>query len=100
MTLRLHAALFEILLMIVLGLVEFPRRHDLGNDRALELRGFSQFFFEIFRLFFLFRRIIKDHGAVLIADIRALTVDRGWVVEIPKSFQELFIRDLRGINCG
>src|SRR4051812_31146051 len=39
--------------------------------------------------------MIKDHGAVLIADVGPLAIQRGWIVVRPENVEELIVTD----NC-
>jgi hypothetical protein len=68
------ATLFQIALVIFFGPPELRGRLDLGHDRAIEFPTFANLSFRSFGRSFLFRRMIKNHGAILSADIRTLPI--------------------------
>src|ERR1700683_1001505 len=93
-----HAALFQILLVIVLGGIERDRGDDLrGNWFGVTMRFFERFFRGL-RLGLLLRRVVEDGGAVLRAPVRALAVELRGVVILPENFQQVGVANLRGIE--
>src|SRR5258706_14084236 len=77
-----QTAFLQILLVIVFGAIEIRCRCDLGYDFVLEAA---------LRLFLrgpgsglLLWRVEENRRAVLSADVRPLTVHRGWVVIVPE----------------
>src|SRR5205823_8651483 len=59
------AALFQIALVISFGAPEFRRRLDPRDDRAIEFSTFANLSLRRFGRSSLFRRMIKDHRAIL-----------------------------------
>src|ERR1700677_2015184 len=90
MTLR-QAALFEVLLMILLGAPEFGGRRNLRDNRPWEtsLRGISR----CPRFGFLLRRVIENRRTVLRADVRALAIQSRRVVVVPEHFENIVVAD-------
>ena len=81
------------MLVILLGFPKIGGRDDLGDDRAAEAMRDRQLCDGSFRRRFLLRGIIKDHGAILGADVGALPVRRGRIVVGPEDFEELRVGD-------
>ena len=81
----------EILLVIVLGEIEFRRRQDLGGDGAEPLRGERASIGRLRGLggFPLRLGIVIDARAILRADIVALAHALGRVVALPEQLQQL-----------
>src|SRR5262245_36673848 len=76
-----------IVLVVVLGLVEGAGAGDLGDDgRGEVLRGLALRSLRGFPLSF---RMVEDRRAVLRADVMALPVERGRIVELPEALEEL-----------
>src|SRR5208282_5794166 len=67
------AALFEVLLVIVLGAPKFRRRCDLRRDRAAEPSAGLELLLRRARGSLLLRSEVENRGTVLGADVRALT---------------------------
>src|SRR5690242_17155043 len=83
------AMFLMILLVILLGLPEGCGRDDHGHDPPPRAAGALQPFQRLFRQAALFLGVVKDGRAVLVADIRALAVELGRVVAVPKDIQQL-----------
>ena len=92
------AALGEILLVIFLGAVKRPGGFQFGDDGAIENAGFFERGDGCARFGFLFGIVIKNCGAVLRADVRSLTIERGGIVILKKCGDEFAIGNLRGIE--
>lgn len=90
--------LVEIALVIFFCAIKGRCRGKLCYHWACE----SVFFIELCDTFFgrrfLLVIVIKDGGAILAAHIRALTVKRGWIVEVEKDVQQVFIGDPVGVK--
>ena len=69
------AALFQVALMIFLGGPERAGGRNFGGDGVAELSAGFQRLFGFFRGGFLLGRMVKDGGAILLAEIRALAID-------------------------
>ena len=80
-----------IFLMIIPGFVKFRKRHNFGDDGVIEvfLRRGPLFF----RRQFLRFAVIKDEGAVLRALVRALAIERGWIMRLPENVEQLLVGD-------
>src|SRR3984893_13383823 len=76
----LHAPLFKILLVILLGAVELGARDNLGHDRALEPPGLLERGFGLERGGLLLGVVEENCRAILGADIGTLPVRRRWIV--------------------
>src|SRR5581483_4015820 len=74
---RRHAALLEILLVVLLRLPEGGCRRDLGSDRPIPLCLFRRL--RCFSDSLLFRGKEEDCRSILGAHIRALAVHLGWI---------------------
>src|SRR5665648_121213 len=95
--------------MVVFGGIEFFKRCNFSDHRLVEYIFGIQFYFVFFGNFLLFRRMIKNYRTVLCSHIGSLTVECGWVVSLPKNFEQfakadrLWIKsDLNdfGMACG
>src|SRR5688500_11571819 len=79
--------------MIIFRRIKSGRGLDKGHDRLLE----SAFRLEATFLFFsgslLLRRMVKNNGAILIAHVGSLAIQRGWIVVRPKDVEELIVTD-------
>jgi uncharacterized membrane protein (UPF0127 family) len=82
--------------MVFFGTPEGLGRHDLGDDGPGESR--LRVITRGFRFGFLLRRMEEDGRAVLVADVRPLAVQRGWVVIIPENLEQVVIADDFGIE--
>src|SRR5215471_3314074 len=87
-TMRL-AALLQVTLMILLRAPKFRCRFDLRYYCTIETSAFFHFFFRSCGYRFLLGRMIKNHGAILRAHIRALPVQCSGVMIRPENIQEL-----------
>lgn len=88
--------LVEIILVIVFGLIEFRKRHDLRHDGVLEFRlrgGFRFLCGGLLRVV-----LVENHGPVLGAVIWSLPVEGRRIVRGPEYFQERLKTDLRGVE--
>src|ERR1700683_4376647 len=91
-----EAALFEVLLMILLCSPELGRRDNLRDDGPLEtaLDGVARGA----RFGFLFRRMKENHRTVLRADVRTLAILSGRIMVVPESFEQIVVADDRGVE--
>ena len=96
-TVRL-AALFQIALVIFFRAPKLRGRLDLGHDWSIKFAALSYFLLRLFGRGFLFRRMIENHGAVLGADIRALSIQSRRIVVRPENVEELIVIDLGRIE--
>ena len=86
---RLPGIFVVVILVVRLGLVEFFQRHDLRDDRRLEVRLRLQLGFlggQLLRL-----AAVKNDRAVLRAAVRALAVQRGGIVGVPEIAQQFLV---------
>src|ERR1700722_136699 len=86
---RLNSLLFEILLVIFLCTIKFRSGRDLRNDRPFEHSLFNQDILGGAGGCFLLRIVKKYSRAILRAYVRALAVERGWVVTLPEDGEKL-----------
>src|SRR5437870_3648848 len=98
-----HAvALFRVageeLLVIVLGHVEWPGGDDLGDDGVIEDLVLREGGDHILGDRLLGRRVVEDRRPVLGADVMALAVERGGVVDGEEDFEEVPVGDDAGIE--
>src|SRR5215831_21331647 len=86
------AMLFEVTLVILLGPVKRGRRSDLGNDLppARLLLGIAR----CDRGFLLASVMVEDRRTVLAAEIEALAVAGGRIVDPPEHLKQLCVADL------
>src|SRR5438045_3872394 len=82
--------------MVLLGFPKLSGWNDFGRDGLWKLTRGVEDGFGFFGGNFLLRRVIKNHGAVLGADIRALAIYACRVVNLPEFFKKGFIGD----DCG
>src|SRR5579862_9368475 len=92
-----ESALFQILLVIVLGGMELNRWHDLGHDRLLEASRLFQLLFRKPGFAFLLRSVKEDRRAVLRSIIRTLAVELGGIVVLPEHFEQFLVGELGGV---
>src|ERR1700716_3237067 len=90
----------QILLMIVLGEIEFASGCDLGGDSAQTLCGQRLLIGRSGRVRGFALRVAEsvDRGTILGADVIALTHALRRVVTFPKRLQELVVRDFLRIE--
>lgn len=93
-----NSPFFEVPLVIFLGPVEFRCGNNLSYYRAIETAARLQRLARCLSCRLLFRRVIKDYGSVLRADVGTLAIGRGRIVHIPKCFQKLVVADLPGVE--
>src|SRR5262249_16028064 len=91
-------ALFQIALVIFFRSPEFRRRLDLRDNRPIELPARREFRLGCFGRSLLFRRMIKNHRAILPADVGTLAIQRRRIVVRPKNVEQLLVTDLRRIE--
>src|SRR3954466_3572585 len=103
------AALFQILLVIVLGKVVLGSGNDLRHDWLPKAPALIQSFFRSDGRGPLFGRVKEDDRAILLSDVWPLTIERCGVVVLPEDIQQRVVRDpLRielhlhrfGVPCG
>src|ERR1017187_10073887 len=95
-----HAALFQILLVIVLRAPEFCRGSDFSNDLSLVGSRFVQSFFGRAGRGLLLRRLKEYRTAILFAVIGTLPVELGGVVVFPKDLEDVGIGGLFRIESN
>src|SRR5947209_16271343 len=89
-----RTALLEIPLVIFLGAIERGRGGDFGDDGPAKASGGLGLFFGFARDGFLFGRMEENRRAILRAEIGPLAVELRGVVDLPESFQKLFVTQL------
>lgn len=80
--------------MMFLGLVEFRGGDEPGYDGLVEPAGFAEFFHRGLGESLLPGAVIKNGGAILCADVGALAIEGGRVVDFPEDFEQVLERDL------
>lgn len=85
---------FIVLLVVIFRRIEYVEWRDLGNDGSVERTALIQRLFVLQGFDSLLLRMIEDSTAVLCAHVIALSVQRGWVVCLPKNFQQFLKSDL------
>src|SRR5919108_73496 len=85
------AALLEVLLVVVLGLVEGRRRLDLRHDRRAPVRLLARLRAQ--RELLLLLVVEEDDRAVLVADVPSLAVELRRIVLVPEDVEQLFVSD-------
>lgn len=91
-------ALFEVALMIFFGHPKLWRWLDLRHDGPIETFALLQLVFQGFGGRFLLRRMIKDHGTILLSNIGTLPVRRRRIVVRPENIKQLVVTNLRWIE--
>ena len=81
-----QSAFLQIPLVIIFSRVKSWSWFDLGDNWFLETPALILLRFRLFGRGPLFRRMIKNHGTILVTNIRALTIERSWIVIGPKNF--------------
>ena len=84
--------------MIFFGPPKAWRRLDLRHDWPIETFALFQFVFRGFGRRFLLRRMVKDHGTILLSDIGTLPIQRRRIVVRPKNIKQLVVPNLRWIE--
>ena len=80
--------------MIFFRSIKCRRRLDLRHDRSRETAALVQIRLGLFRRRLLLRRVIKNHGPILVADIRTLAIQSCRIVIRPKDIEQ-FVRNSR-----
>src|SRR5581483_7468258 len=88
------AALFEILLVVVLRFPEGWGRGNLGHHWSGVTATALQVFLGLARRRLLLPIVHEDGGPILRADVRSLAVQRRRIVVLPKDLEQRFITDL------
>ena len=91
-------ALFKVTLMIFFGPPKPWRRLDLRHDWPIETSALFQLVFRGFGRRFLLRRMVKDHGTILLSDIGTLPIQRRRIVVRPENIKQLVVTNLRWIE--
>ncbi len=91
-------ALFKVALMIFFSPPEPWRQFDLRHDWPIETSALFQLVFRGFGGRFLLRRMVKDHGTILLPDIGTLPIQRRRIVVRPENIKQLAVIDLRRIE--
>src|SRR4051794_19746950 len=91
-----RGALLEIALVVLLGAPERSGRLDLGHDRVAKagLRPLDDLLGDLRLLV----GVGKDDGAVLPADVRALAIELGRVVQLEVLGDQILVADLGGVE--
>src|SRR5450759_1161188 len=92
-----EAALFQVLLVILLGAPEPRGRRDLGDDRALVPSALLLFLLRGPCGRLLLGCLEEDGGPVLLAHVRPLAVQGRRVVVLPEDVQEPLVLYLRRV---
>jgi len=82
------AVFFEVLLMVFFCAVKVTRRYNPGDDGSGKLPGGLESDFRIKSGLSLLWAVVENHRAILTADIGALAVELGGVVDFPEDFQK------------
>ena len=88
------AAFLEVMLMILFSAPERWSGFDLRHNWAIEPAALLQFFFLSVRGGLLLGRMIKNHRAILLSNVRALPVQRSRVMIRPENIQKFVVADL------
>src|ERR1700674_6002849 len=92
-----EALLFEVLLVVILGLEESYGRNNLGDHGLAEAPGFFQLLFRSLGGGFLFWSVKEDCRAILLAPVRPLPVKLRGIVVLPEDFEQLGVGKLGGV---
>src|SRR6516225_956326 len=95
---RAGAALLQIALVVLLGAIEGASRFNLGRYRTTQSPTSLEGGLGLFRRGLLLRRVEEYRRAILRADVRALAVYLGWIVQFPEGVQQLLVTHLRGVE--
>src|SRR5271154_4276523 len=93
-----HAALFEVALVVLLGLPEGLGGEDLGGDGGAEAAGGVEFGDLCAGLTGLLVGVGEDDGAILRSPIGTLAVDLGGIVEGKEGIEQAFVADAGGVE--
>ncbi len=94
----LEAVVLEVLLVVLLRRVEGGQRGDLGDDGVLPQPLLGQGGDGLARDTLLLGRVEEDGGAVLGADVGALAVEGGGIVDREEDLKDVFEGDAGGIE--
>ena len=87
------AALFQVTLVIFFGLPKRARGCNFRSDRAMKFTTGFQLLFGFAGGRFLFRAVIENCSAVLLAKIRSLSIHLRGVVDLPEYVKQLLVAD-------
>src|ERR1700682_3450184 len=94
------APLFQVALVVFLGAIKGTGLSNLGGDGATEFSAGVESGFRFFCRGCLLGRMIEDRAAVLLAEIRALTVYLRRFVHFPEGVQKLLVAQLCWVEIG
>ena len=92
------AALFQIALVIFFRAPELWSGLDLRHDQSIKSAAFADLLLRLFGRGFLFRRMIKNHRAILRAHIGTLSIQRRRIVVRPENVEDLIVSYFRRIE--
>src|SRR6185369_11966257 len=95
---RRRAALFQVLLVILLRSPERPRRRNLRRHRPPQLSARLQRRLRFLRRRFLLGRVKENRRAVLRAIVRPLPVHLRRIMHLPERIQQFLVADLLRIK--
>src|SRR5207244_1796525 len=90
--------LVEVILVIVFRRIEHGERRELGDDRLVPYFLALQLGDDFLRGRELLLRVVEDHGAILCADVAALPVEGGGIVDREQHAEQVAIRDDVGVE--
>src|SRR5207253_4535558 len=93
-----HAALLQVLLVILFGAIERVCGSNLRRDGPLELSAGFERRPRLFGCRFLHRRMEEDCRAVLRAEVWSLAVHLRRLVRVPEDVEQMFVTYFRGIK--
>src|SRR5206468_2062760 len=93
-----HAALLQVLLVILFGPIECACRSNLRRDGPFEFAGGFERRPRLLGSYFLFRRMEENRRAVLRAEVWSLAVCLRGIVSLPKNVEQLFVTHFRRIE--
>src|SRR2546430_668758 len=93
-----HAALLQVLLVILFGTIERACRRDLRRDGPLEFAAGIERCARLLCRGFLLRRMKENRRAILCAEVWTLPVHLCRVVSLPENVEQLFVTHFCGIE--
>src|SRR5947208_5645569 len=93
-----HAALLQVLLVILFGAIERACGSNLRRDGSLEFSAGLDRRSRLLGCRFLLRRMEENRRAVLRAEVWSLAVHLRGVVSLPKHIKQLFVAHFRVIE--
>ena len=84
--------------MVILGRIKRWGRRDLGHDWLLKTAALVEGRLSLLGGGLLLRRVIKNYGPILVANIRPLAIQRGRIVIRPEDVEQLIVTDDRWIE--